>query len=569
VPFSPYYLAYYYNINMSTLTKEQLKTPLQLFYNWEKSQPNKPYLHQPINGEWHVWTWGEAADEIRRMAAYIEANHKKGSKIAIMSRNCAHWIMSDLAIMLAGCVSVPIYPNVNADTVKYVLDHSESEMCLVGKLMPNDWAEMRKGIPASVKCIKYGMYDLDADYPTWKEIIDAQEPKSESPTFTPDDIMTIIYTSGTTGRPKGVVHRFGAPVFAINRFNQYFAITPSDRFFSYLPLSHIAERMLIVMGSLMGGSTIHFAQSLDTFADNLKYCSPTLFLGVPRIWTKFQSGILAKFSPSTLNLLLAIPIVNNVIRGAIKKALGLTETRVNLSGAAPIPVSLLEWYNKLGILIHEVYGMTENSAYSHANVPGSVKFGTVGKDLPEIETKITEEGEICIKSYTNLIEYYKMPEKTAETIRDGWFHTGDKGVYDAEGFLRITGRVKDLFKTSKAKYVAPNPIELKLAKNEYIEQVCVVGIHIPQPIALVVLSEEGRKGDRDAISKSLQSTFQEVNQGLEHHEILQKMVVMQEEWTPENGMLTPTLKIKRSEVDDRFSANYEAWYDGGKGVIWQ
>ena len=557
---------------MATLTPTQtaIKTPLEMFYTWEQSQPDRPYLHQPIDGQWHIWTWGEVGDEVRRMAAYLHSlGFAPGSKIGLLSRNCAHWIMADFTIMMAGYISVPIYPNVKAETVQYVLEHSEAQALFVGKLEDHDWQLMRGGIPEGMHCISFGRYGLDCPYETWDQIVARQAPMQESPTFTPDDFMTIIYTSGTTGTPKGVVHKFRGPVFAINYFDQFFDLKPTDRFFSYLPLSHIAERMLITMGTLVGGSTIHFAQSLDTFAENLKECSPTIFLGVPRIWTKFQSGVLAKFPQKRLDLLFSIPLVGGFIKGKIREALGMSKVRVPLSGAAPMPVSLLEWFDKVGITIHEVYGMTENNAYSHANLPGATRFGTVGKDLPEVQTKITEEGEICFKSDANMIEYYKEPEKTAETIRDGWLHSGDKGKYDADGFLRITGRVKDLFKTSKAKYVAPAPIELQLSKNEFVEQVCVVGHAIPQPLALMVLNEYGRsdEADRQTIEASLQKTWKEVNSQLEHHEKLQNLVVVRDEWSVENGILTPTLKIKRGEVDERYSANYEKWYEQGKGII--
>ncbi len=552
-----------------TSTKQELKTPLQMFYEWESSQPQKPYLHQPIDGEWHVWTWGESGDEIRRMAAYLSNKLEPGSKVGILSRNCAHWVMADMAIMMAGCISVPIYPNVKSSTVKYVIDHSEAQVLLVGKLEDSDWQEMKQGIPESVECIDFGYYNLKADFKKWNDVVKETEPMSESPTFTPDDIMTIIYTSGTTGTPKGVVHKFRSPVFAINYFNHFFKIQNEDRFFSYLPLSHIAERMLIVMGSLVGGSTIHFAQSLDTFAENLKHCSPTIFLGVPRIWTKFQSGVLAKFPQSRLNMLFSIPLVGGFIKGKIREALGLGKVRICLSGAAPMPVSLLQWWDKVGLRIYEVYGMTENSAYSHANRPGAVRFGSVGPDLPEVETKITEEGEICFKSDANMVEYYKEPEKTAETIRDGWLHSGDKGEFDKDGFLFITGRVKDLFKTSKAKYVAPAPIELNISQNEYVEQVCVVGNGIPQPLGLVVLNESGQELDHVHLRQSLEKTLNRVNGELEHHEKMQKLVVVKEEWTVENGVLTPSLKIKRGEIDKKYSSRYEEWYEGGKGVVWE
>lgn len=558
-------------MNTVTQTQQALKSPLEHFYTWEKKQANKVYLHQPIDGEWHTWTWKQAADEVRRIAAYIEAQgYEPGSRIGILSRNCAHWIMTDLAIMMSGHISVPIYPNVNASTVKYVLEHSEAKMLFVGKLEPHDWKEMQSGIPESVSCISFGRYNLPGDsFKSWADILAEQAPKEDNRMRDLQEVMTIIYTSGTTGTPKGVVLKYVSPAFAFETFFDILQLSNNERFFSYLPLSHIAERMLILMGALRSGGSIHFAQSLDTFVDNLKYCSPTIFLAVPRIWTKFQSGVLSKFSQSRLNLIFSIPIVNNFIKGKIREGLGLNKARVCLTGAAPTPKSTLEWYRRIGVEILEVYGMTENSAYSHANLPGKTRFGTVGTSMPGVDVKITEEGEICVKSTANMVEYYKQPDKTAETIQDGYLHTGDKGEVDSDGFLRITGRVKDIFKTSKAKYVAPNPIEMKLSKNEYIEQVCVVGTGIPQPIGLVVLSEDGRTKSSDDIKKSLVDTLEEVNPSLEHHEKLQNLVVVKDEWTPENGVLTPTLKIKRGSVDDRYGSNYEGWYQAGKGVMFE
>lgn len=559
---------------MATLTKtretvDTLTTTLEKFYRWETNLADKVFLHQPIAGQWYRWTYGEAGQEIRKIAAYLKENFSEGAKIALLSRNCAHWIMADIAINMAGCISVPLYPNTNRGTVSYVLDHSESEAILIGKLLDADWQEMRNGIPEGIACIKMGNYGLDADYQTWESICESQAPLEESPQGDIDGVQTIIYTSGTTGKPKGVVIAASSLSFSIAQFDVVFDLKESDKFFSYLPLSHIAERMLISQGALVSGSDIYFAESLDTFADNLKTARPTIFLAVPRIWTKFQMGVLAKFPPSRLKLLTSLPVLGNIIKKKIKEALGLDQARVTLTGAAPMPVSMLEWYSKLNIQIYDVYGMTENCALSHANRPDACKFGSVGKVMHGVEMKLTEDGEICVKSPANMREYYKMPDKTAETLKDGWLHTGDKGVIDSQGFVKITGRVKDLFKTSKAKYVAPNPIEQKLTSNPNIEQVCVVGNGIPQPIALVVLSEGAGAKEREEVKESLTATLNEVNASLEHHEVLQKIVVMKEDWTVENGILTPTLKIKRNEVDQRFENNYENWYEGGKGVIFQ
>lgn len=554
---------------MSTTAASAMKTPLEMLYAWEASRPNELYASQPIAGEWINYSWKEFATEVRKMATVLrDKGFPKGSSIALVSKNCVHWLMADMAIMMAGHVSVPIYPNVNAETVDYILKHSEAKLLFIGKLDKLNWDEMQKGVPASMDCITFPRYG-QAGYPTWDEVTESAAPMAEKPVPNLDDIFTIIYTSGTTGVPKGVVHKYISPVFAIHKFQEYFNLGPGERFFSYLPLSHIAERMLIEMGTLVTGGTVHFAESLDSFNANLKHCGPTVFLGVPRIWTKFQMGVLAKFSPSKLNLLLAIPILGGIIRKKIQEALGLDKARVCLTGAAPMPASLLKWYNKIGILIHEVYGMTENSAYSHANTPGAVRFGTVGKTLQECETRFTEDGEIVVKSVANMVGYYKEPEKTAETLKDGWLYTGDVGEMDKDGFVRITGRVKDNFKSSKGKYVVPNPIELKFAQNENIEQCCVVGTGIPQPLILVVLSEGARTKAREEVTHSLEHTLSEVNPTLDDHEKLQNIVVVKEPWTPENNVLTPTLKIKRNVVDKLYGANYEAWYKKGKGVVWE
>ncbi len=551
----------------TTQTELAYPMPIEYFYKWEKELADKVVYYQPINGQWHTWTYAQAAQEVRRIAAYLKANYGEGAKIAILSRNCAHWLMSDLAIMMAGCISVPIYPNVNAETVNFILEHSEAKAVFIGKLLAPDWETMRQGLPATEDTISIGKYDLYCDDKTWEEIVNETPALEGEPQGQLTDIWTIIYTSGTTGKPKGVVQTYYGAMFTITGYEEWVKFRESDRFFSYLPLSHVAERMLIAMTGMVYGCSVHFAESLDTFSDNLKTAKPTIFLAVPRIWVKFQMGVLQKFSQSRLNMLLSIPFLNNLIRKRVKEALGLENCRLPLTGAAPISKSTMNWWEKMGISIIEVYGMTENLTYSHSNRYTSRKVGTVGIPSPNVEVKLTEEGEICVKSPANMVEYYKEPEKTAATLKDGWLHTGDQGEIDSQGFLKITGRVKDLFKTSKAKYVAPNPIELKLAKNANIEQVMVVGSGIPQPLALVVPSEGARELEATELKASLEDTLKEVNTTLEHHEILQKIVIVKEEWTVENGAMTPSLKLKRSVIDKWYGEKYEDWYSGGKGVI--
>ena len=545
---------------------QDYQSPLEMLYRWESETPNKLYMRQPINDEWHKWTWSETATEVRKMAAYLKSlDLAPKSKIAILSKNCAHWIMSDLAIMMAGHVSVPLYPNLKAESIKQILDHSETKLVFVGKL--DDFASMRPGIPKDMPCIAYPFYSEEG-YPVWGDLVKDIEPIAENIVREPNDLATIIYTSGTTGMPKGVMHKFYNFSFATSNAVPLLGLATEERFFSYLPLCHIAERLLVEMGSLYSGGMVSFAESLDTFAKNLSDTKPTAFLGVPRIWTKFQQGILTKLPQKKLNVLLAIPGVSSLIKKKIKSGLGLQEARNVFTGAAPTPVSTLKWFKRLGINIQEAYAMTENCCYSHVTLNDDIQFGFVGKALPHCEVKLSEKNEILIKHIALMDGYYKEEKQTQDTIKDGWLYTGDEGYIDSKGFLKITGRVKDLFKTSKAKYVAPAPIEMKLSANKNIEQVCVVGDNIPQPIALITLSEYGKSRPAEDVVASLSKTLTVVNPKFDAHERLKKIIVLDQEWTIENNLLTPSMKIKRNEVEKLHKENYVSWYEREEEVIW-
>ena len=293
-------------------------SPLEMLYQWEKQNPDKLYMRQPINDVWHKWTWSETALQVRKMAAYLKSkNLEPNSKIAILSKNCAHWIMTDLAIMMSGHVSVPLYPNLKAESIAQILDHSQAKLVFVGKL--DDFDSMKAGIPKDMDCITYPFYSVAA-YPVWDDLIKEVEPLKDDVVRAPTDLATIIYTSGTTGMPKGVMHKFYNFSFATSNAVPLLDLKEEARFFSYLPLCHIAERLLVQMGSLYSGGMVSFAESIDTFAKNLSDTKPTVFLGVPRIWTKFQQGILTKLSQKKLNVLLAIPGVSSLIKKKIKRS---------------------------------------------------------------------------------------------------------------------------------------------------------------------------------------------------------------------------------------------------------
>jgi len=538
-------------------------SPLEMLYKWEREKENEIYLSQPINGVWHNWTWREVGLEVRKMAAYLQSlNLPKQSKVGVLSKNCAHWIMSDLAIMMSGHTSVPLYPNLSSDTLNKILIHSETKVLFVGKL--DNFSAMQPGIPADMPCITYPFYS--EDYPKWDDLTKEITPLTENVIRDEQELATIIYTSGTTGDPKGVMHKFYnfgfATTNAVNSLHLDNAV-----FFSYLPLCHIAERLLVQMGSVYIGGRVYFAESLDTFAANLAEASPTVFLGVPRIWTKFQQGILTKLPQNKLNILLSIPIISTLIKKKIKKGLGLSKARNIFTGAAPTPVTLIKWFSRLGINIQEAYAMTENTCYSHVSLQNKIKIGFVGQALPFCDVKLSERKEILIKHDALMDGYYKDEQETNKTIIDGWLHTGDEGSIDKDGFLKITGRVKDLFKTSKGKYVAPSPIEMKLSANKNLEQICVVGDGLPQPIVLVVLSEKGKQKRKEDLIASLIKTMEVVNPKLDKHEKLHNIVVVSEDWTIENKLLTPTMKIKRNAIEKIYKSNYAAWYEGERVVL--
>lgn len=540
---------------------------LQDFLHWEKTCPEKDFLRQHLNGKLEVLSYKESGDQIRRVAkAILDKKLPAKSKIALMSNNCAHWIMCDLAIIMSGHISVPIYPSLQADSIKLILDHSESKLIFAGKL--ENYEEKKSGfqnIPV-IGIEKYGITTSE----TWESLV-AQNERLENITFSdPDDLITIIYTSGTTGNPKGVMHSIANFSNGVRNLFNDLKLSEHPRFFSYLPLAHIAERIGLENGAIMKGGSITFPESLETFATNLEATQPELFFAVPRIWGKFQEKILEGLPQKKLNIILNIPFLNSFFKKKLKFKLGLSNARYIVSGAAPLSVGLMKWYKKLGIEILQLYGMTEDCAVSHGNLPGRNKLGTVGQFTHGAHGKLSDTGEICVKNNCLLVGYYKNPEETAALFDDdGYLKTGDIGEYDHDGYLTITGRVKDQFKTDKGKYISPAPIELKLSKNTDIEQVCIVGMGIPQPIVLVIPSALGKAKTHAELSESLLQSLLDINPTLEKHEKIEKAVIMKEDWSVENGLMTPTLKIKRSQVEKIHMPMYRSWFDAEDRVLYE
>ncbi|TXG34510.1 AMP-binding protein [Seonamhaeicola maritimus] len=544
----------------------KFNSPLEAFLHWESNAPSLVFLNQPIANKTISFTYKEAGEEARRMASALKAyNLVEGDHVAILSKNCAHWVLADLAIMMCGFVSIPIYPTLNANSINRILEHSESKAIIVGKL--DNFDTQKEGVQ-DIPIISVNLYG-ESGGDLWENLVEENEPLQVLNRQIPEALHTIIYTSGTTGTPKGVMHTVSNFMESSHILPPIFNLPQHLRVFSYLPLAHVAERVMINAGMSLGG-TIFFIHSIDTFASELEKTQPHAFFAVPRIWTKFREKILESLPQSKLNVLLKIPLINKLLKNKLKKKLGLRDAHIVCSAAAPIAPSLIEWFQSLDIRIMQGYGMTEDCCVSHFNTPIDNRIGTVGKTLNNVNAKLSAEGEICIKNNCLMKGYYKAPDLTAEVFDDeGYLKTGDIGEFDHDGFLSITGRVKDQFKTDKGKYISPSYMELIISKNTDIEQVCVVGSGIPQPIVLITLSELGKAKQKDKLIESLKETVAQMNPTLENHEKIEKIIIMKEEWSVDNGLLTPTLKVKRNSIEKIHKAFYIEWFKMNNTVIFE
>ncbi len=548
---------------------------LQRMYQWEKTSADKVVFTQPLDGGVvKDTTWKQAMDEVRRMAAHLKSlGFEPGTRIALLAKNTAHWMMTDWAIWMAGHVSVPLYPTLASGTVRQILEHSEAQLLFVGKL--DVWDEMKAGVPEGLPMITLPLAPKVPGAASWDGIIAKTAPMSDSPLRPADDLCTLIYTSGTTGHPKGVMHSFGTFAWSITSGLKRVKLDSNARMLSYLPLAHVAERMLVEHGLLATGMHVFFADSLNTFVADMNRARPTVFFSVPRLWVKFQQGVQAKMPAEKMAKMLKIPIIRGIVKKKILTGLGLDQVYWAAGGAAPMPTALLNWYHSLGLQIVEVYGMTENCGLSHSTLLGKPRPGTVGTTYDGVQCRIDKDsGEIQVKGECLMLGYYKQPEVTqAAFTEDGWLKTGDKGSIDSEGNLKITGRVKDLFKTGKGKYVAPAPIEDKLGAHPAVEACCVTGANLGQPLGLLMLSPEAAAKAKDsagraALEASLAEHLKAVNAKLDPHEQMDCVVVSAEPWTVENDILTPTMKVKRNKLEDLFALNYEKWVGMKKKVVW-
>ena len=548
------------------------------FYDWEEKFRDRPFLRQPFGDNWEVYTWGEAGQMARKLATGLKSlGFQQGSHIGLMSKNCREWIIADLAIIMAGYVSVPFFPSLKSYEIKNLLEFGDVKALFMGKV--EDWNEIKKGVSEEIPIISFPHYlgnsKIDRGY-QWNDFINQFEAQKENYHPNIDDIWTIIFTSGTTGNPKGVVLSFeinqNTDVMYTKDYNPLCVdFEGNNSFFSYLPMNHIAERIAVEFTTFKNGGVISFTESIDTFVKNLSDVQPSVFFGVPRIYTKFQLGILSKFSQKKLDFLLSIPFLSFLIKKKIQKGLGLSNAKVIVSGAAAMQIAQRNWFRKIGVNITIGYGMTENCAIT-TQLPGSnfIKPGSVGKVQPNVEVKIDEESEeILMRGPYVMLGYYNDSKTTNSTIKNGWLHTGDKGKIDDDGYLYITGRVKDTFKTSKGEFIDPAKIEALFGEVEYFGQMCVVGLGIPQPIMLVNISEIGKKLKNNELIEKLENKLSSVNSKVFNYLRVSTIVICKDEWTPQNEILTPTMKIKRGNVDKMYMEKYDEWHHSNKNIIWE
>ncbi|MCE9687929.1 AMP-binding protein [Shewanella sp. AS16] len=545
----------------------QIKSPIEMLAHWVETRGDEVYLRQPIDGQCKDFSWRQVQAQVQQLAGALRhLGLVPGDKVALLSKNCAEWFICDLALMHGGYISVPIYPTANAETISYVLEHSGAKAILVGKL--DHWAEQEAAIGGDILRLALPYDTMPAQY-QWQQLLNLGEPLIEAPLPTAEQTMTLIYTSGSTGKPKGAIQTFGSYGWTCQAVVRDLQTNTADRLLSYLPLAHITERVAIEGSSFYSASQVYFVESLDSFVTDIKRAHPTVFFSVPRLWSLFQQNIIDKIGMDKLNFLLKLPVIKSLIKRKIHKGLGLQDARLLGSGSAPIPPSLIHWYHSVGLDICEAWGMTENSAYSIINYPfDAAKIGTVGRPIEGSQVRRGADGELLVKSPGLMSAYYLQPEATAAAFdADGFFHTGDLCEIDADGCVSITGRVKDNFKTAKGKYVAPVPIERKLAQDAHVELICVIGSGLPHPVALVQLSEGATLQPREEVRASLKATLDSINPHLESHETVDAIIVVGEPWSIENDVLTPTLKIKRHVLEQRFSARVEG-IRGGK-VVWE
>jgi long-chain acyl-CoA synthetase len=533
------------------------RTPLEDLAHWSFEQPDRPFLIECWTTHKLEISWKEAGEEVERAAAWLadRLGDCGGNRIGILSANSAHWILADLSIMASGNVTVPLFTTMDADTIQYVADFVELELLFLG---PSDnWEQVRKNLPDGSRVIRLPGAPEVPGAIDWSEATLDRRISAVPRSPDADQLATIVFTSGTTGRPKGVMHSLSSMREAGYGVGIETGTVTDSRFLSYLPLAHLAERIVVEHNALAFGGTIYFNEGLATFLDDLRFAKPTWFLGVPRIWEKLQQAVFLEIASPEDMAAARKSGAFDAIRQDVREFLGLDQVEYVLTSTAPTAVPLKAWYDEMGIALHDGYGLSEILPISVSR-KGQRKTGTIGQAGHRVEIRISDDGEIQARAPGTSMGYYKQPELTEKTFdADGWVHTGDKGYLDDDLHLNLTGRVKEIFKTSRGKYVAPAPIESVFLGSSLVEQVCLAGSGLAQTVMIVVLTEGARLKPETEISEELLNHTSGINQSLAKHERIGALVLSRIPWSQENGMLTHTLKMRRDQVEKHFAGEIE------------
>ncbi|MEM7586610.1 MAG: long-chain fatty acid--CoA ligase [Acidobacteriota bacterium] len=582
------------------------------------NQPQNVAYAAKVDGEWRTTSWVDFASQVRHTArVFLQLGLEPGETVGILSFNRPEWTVSCLAAMSAGGVPVGIYQTCAPNQVAYIAGHAASRILVVENL--EQWHKVKQ-IYEELPALEHVIVMQDADVPQledasrlsvrgWSEVLEmdvdeASETRLEArmAALEGDQLAVLIYTSGTTGQPKGVMLTHSNLIDTARICDSLHGLGSKDSTLSYLPMAHIAEQMISIHLAIFSGYAVYYAEALEKLAANLTEVRPTIFFGVPRVWERIHASVLGKLetAPTVRRVLgkwaldvgrraaarrldglrvsglLAIQfsLAQKLVLSKVRSKLGMDRAQLCSSGAAPIRRDVLEFFASLGVVIYEVYGLSETCGPATWNYAGLTRLGTVGPVLPEVEVEIADDGEVLFRGPNVFSGYYKNPEATAEAMADGWFHTGDVGQLDAKGFLTITGRKKELIITSGGKNIAPTGIEAALKRIDLVGEAVVIGEARRFLSALLTLEEEaaarfaeergieGPLHDDEHLLVELQEGVDEVNAGLSRVESIRKFRVLPRSFSVEDEELTPTLKLRRQQIEANWRSEIEGMYEG-------
>ncbi|HYS16190.1 MAG TPA: long-chain fatty acid--CoA ligase [Candidatus Binatia bacterium] len=591
----------------------------RLFRHVVRERGRRVAMREKELGVWRAVSWSQYGERAKHVGLGLLAlGLRPRDVVSIIADNCPEWLYTDLGTMSVGGVTNGIYTTDAARQVEYIVNDSGTRFFFAANEEQLDKIlEVRARCAELVRIIVYDMEGLHAFRDEQVMPFDAllelgARYGTEHPgafedmveIARPDDLAILVYTSGTTGPPKGAMLSHRNILFQIDYADYITAVHEGDQQLSFLPLCHIAERTFTVFSPLRTGATVNFAESIDTVPENLREVAPALFFAVPRIWEKFYSGVALRMRDATrvgrlayhwaisvgarvaerriagrrpgLGLRMLFRVADFLVLDNVKRSMGLHRARGAATGAAPIAPELIKWYMALGIDMREVYGQTENCGLATAMPADRIKLGTVGVARPDTEVRISPRGEILLKGPHVFLGYYKNLQKTAETVVDGWLHTGDVGVMDDEGFVRITDRMKDIIITAGGKNVTPSEIENQLKFSPYIADAVVIGDQRRFLSCLVMIDHETVAQfaqERNVpftnfaslcrareIQELIGGEIEHVNRRLARVETIKKFRLIEQILTAEDEELTPTMKLKRALVNAKYKDVIDAMY---------